>query len=810
MRGPDDGPHPSESGLRAPAFCSTTFKNIVRIFYIANDEFTAVGHPWHTLKSLCYGNAPSVVLMTHPQSGAFRATLPRGCKLVECLPTSEKGREVAPHVLGARIADELLRQGITGDDLIVLKMPFPYLLLSVLYTLALSRVSVAAPRLSVLVSQTDEGYASEPILYSHCFAILRNLPAPIRERVALLHEREALRQYWQELFPELRMGVCGYVTEWFKPAADASGQDAPRLCYLGEARAEKGFLTLADVVAGGALRCALDVHRDANPVNATPAYEDAVRAMEAARGRGLDLRLIHQRRDSCYEAAFHPSSVALMLYSPEYRLRGSGVLQECAASGMYVIAYEDLGFHLDFPDNVLTVTRGEDPHALGEQIQARMDQIAADPGRYPRPNVLTADAFRQLLLSPHAQPAGAPSQGRIVFVLTNNVHRQGCSKIIEAQQDEVVQRGLAPAFISFEWPDPGLDWSELMAFHRVWTMQMISPGASYGRHHLCVPLIASDRVAQQYDTYQYKELVQISRAVRTDILDSYLTWRDDPVVIQNYVHHTPILEGKVDDLERIFLEIHDITSVQQRIRTNDEDATRFEESMALEVADLRRFAHKAALSDDEVAEFARRGCPMVSHSYMDVFLRNAQRALRAAGHAGTAPKGFQPGEYLCIVASDHPSNVLEINRFCAREAHNAQRRLPIVICGLVCQRITVPQTELAAAGIHLLGFVEDVSGILEGAVASLNPVDIGSGVPIKVLESVVHETPCLVTPRTLVAMQGHPLVVQYAFEGNPISDEQVRELAATARKNFERSRGEILIRPNQLGVFLDEHCAAQS
>lgn len=776
----------------------------MKTFYIANDDFNAVGHSRHTLRSLCSGSDDPVVLLTQPQAAAFKATLPPNCTVAEFLPTSDVGRNISPTVLGAEIAEKLLENGIASDDLIVLKMPFPYLLLSVVYAFSLSRVSEVNPRLSILISQTDDGYAYEEIKYSNCFRIIENLPPRFRDRVALLHEREALRQHWQRQFPTLRMDLCGYVNEWFNESVAASDDgNSPttyRLTYLGEARAEKGFNTLAEIVSANGLRCDVDVHCDANSNNMTDLYYEAMRKFEECGRQSSNIRLIHQRAQNCYDAAFHPHSVALMLYSPEYGLRGSGVLQECAAAGMHVIAYSDLDFHLDFPDNVLTVARTSDMAALGRDIQSCMDRIVAGERPAPQPNVLTAAAFRELLTRPHQAPASA--DGRFVFVVSNNVHRQGCSRIIEAQQEEILSRGMTPVFISFEWPCLEIDWSESVAFSRIWKMQMNSKEASYGEGFLTIPLIAQKKILSRYDTFHYKQLVDISKNVDGSILDGFLSWRKDPVVVMNYVHHAPILEGKLASFDRTFLEIHDLLSYQQSIRTSNTDPAVFEENLSAEIGHLNKFRYKKSLSPNEAEFLATKGCSIGDHSYLDVFVRQAGR--KAPSHPTSGGMGFD--EYLCIVGSDHPSNVMGINQFCEKEVRNSERSLPILICGLICQKISVSHEALKGANIHLVGFVDDVGEFMRASIATLNPVDIGSGTPIKVLDSIAYETPCLATKRTVVAMPPHPLVVEFDFDETPIRDENIRKLAADARSRFQQGRGAGLIAPNKLGEFLDECC----
>ena len=785
---------------------------ITKTFYIANDDFNKVGHSIHTLRSLCYQNYAPVILLTHPQGTKFAEEFAGNCSVVECLPTTDEARQVSPATLGACIARQILQANIEDGDLVVLKMPLPHLLLSLVYALALSALSQKNWRLVVLISQSDEGYAWEEIKYSDCFNCISQLPQSVRERIAILHEREVLRQHWLKLFPKLRMGLCGYVTEWFKteidqPLSCKAGTQGFQLAYLGEARSEKGFHRLAELIGAKVITASVLAHSDANPNNMTDEYHEAIRIMESCQKEGAAINLAHQRRDNSYYSAFCSSNVALMLYSPEYRLRGSGVLQECAAVGMRVIAYEDLGFHLDYPANVLTVSRDVDAHELARQVQACMDRIERAEHTPPLPSIITAKDFRAALLSNLPETVRAQrTTDEHVFVVTNNVHKQGCSKIIEAQQQEICSRGLTPVFISFEWPDIAIEWTDFKAFQRIWRMQMNASSASYGRHYLTIPLVTRNNVLQRYNHFHYKNMVSIASDVDSTILDTYLSWRKNPTVVMNYLHHAPILEGRINDLDRVFLEIHDIISVQQSIRINDDDHERFEENLAAEIIDLNRFKHKYSLSANEVKILAEKGCDIKEHSYLDYLIRHAGEEVTS--RKDLPDSSLFDNDYLCIVGSDHPSNVSGINRFCDHELQNTARTIPIVICGLVSDKITAPAQALKQANIHLLGFVPSVAAIIEYALLTLNPVDIGSGSPIKVLESIAHRTPCLATHRTIVAMPPHPLVIAYDFEGRLLVDKDIRHLAEMARKSALNTASPDYVVTNRLGAFLDEYHSA--
>lgn len=777
----------------------------MKTFYIANDDFSQVGHPWHTLRSLCERNLEPVILITQRQRDEFKQKMSGLISINECLPNADDGRYVPPHVLGGVIAKALIEGGLEDGDLIVLKMPFPYLMLSCVYACALTQICDVNFHISVLISQTDEGYAYEKIKYSDCFRIIDNLPNQLVSKISLFHEREALKEYWSNIFPNLNMGLCGYVTEWFgrdqiSDSADSIAEEL-KLVYLGEARSEKGFDRVALIVNEWQLKNGFLIHCDANENNKNESYFNSMKLLNDCLKNHKKITIENQRIKNSYNAAFRKNNIALMLYSAEYRCRGSGVIQECVAAGMRIIAYEDLGFHNDYPDHVITVKRDQNTQSLTEEIQKIVVDIESN--KYSKPNklLIECETFRDILASNLKKNQDSFVSNKFVFIVTNNVHQQGCSKIIEAQQYEVVKRGLYPIYVSFEWPNLDYEWSANFAFERMWDMQMNCQNGSYGLGYLTIPLITKSEVLRKYNSFYYSELVEISEDVDTDLLDDYLKWRNNPVVILNYVHHYPILKNKLKNFDTTFLEMHDISTVQQALRMKCEDAEIFYENIRKEVSDLSQFKHKFVLSDGEVKFLKENGCDVDYHSYLDVLLDKASQIAKEFKFDQYRTKSQN---YMCVIASGHPSNVEDIKSFIQRECANYKRKIPIYIYGNVCKSLEFDEVKLSNSSIFLKGYAENVYDIISKSLITLNPVNVGTGTPIKVIESIAYGVPCLASARSTVAISHHPLLIEFDFEHNLLDDIEIISIASIARDNFKKSENKC-VSSNALGKFLDEY-----
>jgi len=371
----------------------------MRTFFISIDDFSVIGHAKDTLKSLYEGNKNPIILVTQAQSKKFKSTIPKSCKLIECLPDVNGALEIPSPILGERIAKVLLENKIGSKDLIVLKMPFPHFLLSVVCAISLSEISSNLPRISVLMSQTDYGFQGHTTLYTDVFSIIDNLPKKKSSRFVFLHEREILRQFWQKQFPALKTGLCGYVTEWIKQIGPKAATDQYNLMYIGEAREDKGFELLSAMIKTKILRNKnIKVHCDSNPVHANSvSNKKAIKRLKSDAKNNPRVKLINQRKNNNYSEAFTSENVALLLYSKEYQYRGSGIIQECVAAGMYIIAFDDLNFQLDYPNNVITVKRSKNLRNITREVLKAIDEIEANKGKSPRPIVFKASDFRKQL-----------------------------------------------------------------------------------------------------------------------------------------------------------------------------------------------------------------------------------------------------------------------------------------------------------------------------------------------------------------------------------------------------------------------------
>ncbi|MDB5643586.1 MAG: hypothetical protein JWN07_2903 [Hyphomicrobiales bacterium] len=739
-----------------------------KLIYLAIDRFDTFGHPAETLKALSAGASADwdLVLASPPQPAPV--TLARHHAGI---PTREEMTTLSPVVTGARIRDCLEAIGVDSDDIVLLKMPLPALLLSLTYAVVLGLPPSRMPHVKVMISETDINYAAEPILYSDAFSILEKLPAEVRARFTILCERHALLAHWSQKFPGLTYGTCSYISRSKHVAP--SGVE-PVIAYIGEARGEKGFYELpALVTASGELR--YFVHTDANELNRGPEYTATIDQLKHLADERENLVLLSQETQADYDLAFAGNHICLMLYGAQYRLRGSGIVQEAAANGLFVLAYEDLGFHLDFPDHVLTLERGLPPQELARRVAEAVADVAAR--RRPAALEFTARHFFEIV----SRRTAPPAVFRPVFITCNNVQNEGCSQIIAGQQHHAVASGHYPIFVTCDWPS-FTQATDIHTAHRSMLESMtFNSTSSYGYGFLLLPGFYSgaDRFAE-YSRFRYTDLVELNQ--QCDLSSSRALVRSlVPTAILNYSHFHPMLTALGVARADAALEMHDISSEQQRIRGafgDDEFAAQF----AQEMADVRGFGTVWVLSRAEQSKLAAQGVNCELHNYSEYFRARAQgaSAYSRRRHFSTLYRESAPfrdrmksARHACasgdtihfsIIGSGHPANVEGILGF-LRSLSSARisDRYVFYFAGKVCEHLR-RECETLPPRVVLLDFLRDIDPLIRLSDACINPVNLGTGLPIKVMDAISRQTPCISTERTIAALGAHPMLV-------PLSDD---------------------------------------
>jgi len=109
-----------------------------------------------------------------------------------------------------------------------------------------------------------------------------------------------------------------------------------------------------------------------------------------------------------------------------------------------------------------------------------------------------------------------------------------------------------------------------------------------------------------------------------------------------------------------------------------------------------------------------------------------------------SPKSEVPRRKLLFVGSDNPSNYYGINDFLEKDFPAVREAFPdleLLIAGNICKRL-----EKVPDGVNLLGELEDLSTAYEQADLVLNPLTIGTGLKIKMIEAMGLSKVVISTP----------------------------------------------------------------
>lgn len=117
----------------------------------------------------------------------------------------------------------------------------------------------------------------------------------------------------------------------------------------------------------------------------------------------------------------------------------------------------------------------------------------------------------------------------------------------------------------------------------------------------------------------------------------------------------------------------------------------------------------------------------------------------ASADIETPPDGYDHD--LLFAASD---NTFNEQGFCEMMRRHASwlSQYRIALCGRICTVQSVKEITSRHSNITLLGFVDDLASVFAKTKASLSPTD-GTGLKIKVVESLKHATPAFVSQHTL-------------------------------------------------------------
>lgn len=211
-------------------------------------------------------------------------------------------------------------------------------------------------------------------------------------------------------------------------------------------------------------------------------------------------------------------------------------------------------------------------------------------------------------------------------------------------------------------------------------------------------------------------------------------WRPDATLAE-YAYLAPVLDAaKMPHGTRPLglIDTHDVMSQRHqayreaRVRPQWFRASEDDERRALARAD-----HVLAIHEGDAASLAR----LIPRDKI-VVVPHGRPVVAAAPAPCTDPR-------LVAIASRNDLNVAGLRWFFEAVWPHLRGFLPtaeLVVCGTACEKLSAP------AGVVLRGFVADLAAELRRARATICPLGGGTGLKIKIVDSLAHGVPVITTP----------------------------------------------------------------
>jgi glycosyltransferase involved in cell wall biosynthesis len=576
----------------------------LRFAYIETELRRRVGHHFALVQGLCKAAQAAGL---DPIVGANRdAGLDdggAGLEIDACFSGYSQAPE--PSVTPSNFADELLaflrRHDMGPRDYVYLHMPYPTLIAGVLQAVATSRFE-ELPVFLVRICSADESFRWHDIRETKLLRAIGELGAARRKRIRIFVESIPLQRYFERLtghqLPVLLNPVGRTLAAAALTAADLRQQRRRRgivvFGYFGEARREKGFHLLPEIVEKligiyGAKQVQFAIQVSAAPDNDT----DEVRAARARLERLSELHKVHgairlyQEFPDMhgYYRALAGCDALLMPYGPgAYQLRGSGVALEGLALGIPIIVPAGTDMAVTFAGQGCIVANTYTAEAIAQACTFVVDNMAAVSAGVQdylarSPLVQSESEFISTLIE-HVPsvPARVPEERPIAIWVGNDVLSQGCSAVYDAQRDFLRRHDFEIYNVYVPFPDldgyrhsdeslekyllaNSLGWgpNDFDFGCYSWTLNQSNDSSRQDLLEELAKLGASTRRLSSLNAYSAfpPSLVRLVES------------RPVALVCLNYVHLLPVVEklgllGRENT--RVVLETHDIQACQHAIR----------------------------------------------------------------------------------------------------------------------------------------------------------------------------------------------------------------------------------------------------
>ena len=588
-------------------------------------------------------------------------------------------------------------------------------------------------------------------------------------------ETTGLQEHYNRLgfdFPVV-MGPLDQLEDSTAQAPAATGRKV--VSFLGEAREEKGFHLVPDIIeAMHRLNPGHDIEYRiqtySNPTNATATTLDAVARVIALQDAGVPIVVLGELTKDVFSDELKASHVMLMPYDAEaYRARGSGVVYDSLMFGARVVCTPGTDIHKTFADYGVTVP--ETPDAKGfatEILRVIGNNNAPDISGLQKYNI---DNFFDTLFAVHAPTTrslpAVTTQGRCLHGLVLPV--DGGHGFVERAQIKMLDTlGMHRLIFGIPWVN-GLDG---MAYFRDHFIEFYFASPETRGAVICFPEVIDDAGfremfamyhdgrASVYSQETFQRLV--SKYVNCGpVLEALLKVSPVDSALLNYAWIAPMVDkiraAQPDTPVRMACEVHDYQSQQNIFRreafstahnlewSNQNITADLESETRVEIQALTRFDHNIYISDTlrgQLQPPGSKGDQVIyppNINFPDISDQTATTDLELDPKVidYICKNGF-PNVDLLFVGTAHEANRASLVFLLDEVMPQARAKGPVTlfivgnINGLFSK---AQQTQYAAEGSFFIGRVDDINAWYMAARVVSLAVTQGTGFPTKVIET---------------------------------------------------------------------------
>lgn len=642
----------------------------------------------------------------------------------------------------AEFANQLNGAGIVAGDLVYAFCATPTMLASLALILS-ERKAAERPHIVIRFDRPEWRTPETTIGYAEAFALINQFG--LRQHFSFSVESSGLQRCFEqsakETFPIRFNFVDQHADQLTDLLGKATVQDgAVTVAFVGEAREEKGFQLLPDVIESvlaqvDGVNIRFRIQCGANVWNQTPPIQAAVAKLEAMSKADKRIELLDGALpEDQYLDLIRSANIVFLPYNPpQYRIRGSGVATQAAAFGTQMVVSHGLDIVDTFKGFGATQSRSWSMRSLADALIERIRAVATQSTTQRRSARMAVPTIEEFAFS-FIQPADTipASENRIVLWISNDTRGEGSETVFRSQLAYLRDRGYF--VIRFVAPYPAR-WR----LSDVWQFDLSK-------------FVADGEIVLNFKPGREIETIMDDLSSGGDVLANFTAaWRQVTVpapikslltnlppafAVVNYAHHIPIVESLCQQDIPMVVETHDIQALQYAIQQNRKvDPTQLEREMHL----LNRFDQIVSISHSEAEVFSEH-CSREKVNWCMPFVDTQPIALADSWDHD-----------LLFVGSSHHANVASLKWFLKEvyETYLFPMGLSLAIVGNSGDAVDVGRF---GDKVKRTGRVEDLAPYYARAGLVVLPIVSGAGVPVKVIDAMTRGAPFVMTDFPAKAM----------------------------------------------------------